>query len=276
VAARADAADRLRHQQVERARYEAELAQRRFLRVDPANRLVADVLEADWNAKLQALADAQAEADRHRQAEASRAHPADEAAMRALVAGFPRLWRDPRTPQRERKRMARLLVEDVTLLNEASAMEQPILAQRALVAIIVAVGPPGLDHLASAAGTAEAGRANDLAGRVWSRLCRHVLAAATADARLLSGVFARAVDAAVSELAAAHVAPPAAGAAGPGSARRFVRRRRPCCSHPCRPACFRPWLRRVNMRPRDSGRPTPWLPSPATWKATRRGPSLQP
>jgi hypothetical protein len=73
VAARADAADRLRRQQVERARYEAELAQRRFLRVDPANRLVADVLEADWNDKLQALADAQAEADRHRQAEVSRA-----------------------------------------------------------------------------------------------------------------------------------------------------------------------------------------------------------
>ena len=45
--------------QVERARYEAELAQRRYLRVDPDNRLVADSLEADWNAKLRALADAQ-------------------------------------------------------------------------------------------------------------------------------------------------------------------------------------------------------------------------
>ena len=35
-------ADRLRQKQVERARYEADLAQRRYLRVDPDNRLVAD------------------------------------------------------------------------------------------------------------------------------------------------------------------------------------------------------------------------------------------
>src|SRR2546429_9927775 len=49
-------AARLRAQQVERARYAAELAQRRFLRVDPENRLVADVLEADWNARLRELA----------------------------------------------------------------------------------------------------------------------------------------------------------------------------------------------------------------------------
>src|SRR5947208_3547141 len=50
-------ASRLRAQQVERARYAAELAQRRFLRVDPENRLVADVLEADWNARLRELAE---------------------------------------------------------------------------------------------------------------------------------------------------------------------------------------------------------------------------
>jgi Recombinase/Recombinase zinc beta ribbon domain len=115
VTARADEAARLRRQQVERARYEADLAQRRFLRVDPDNRLVADVLEAEWNAKLRALADAQDEAERHRKA-AHRGLGEDErAAIRALAADFPRLWSDPRTPDRERKRMARLLVEDVTL-----------------------------------------------------------------------------------------------------------------------------------------------------------------
>ncbi len=49
----AEAAQQLRDQQVERARYAAELAHRRFLRVDPENRLVACVLEAEWNARLQ-------------------------------------------------------------------------------------------------------------------------------------------------------------------------------------------------------------------------------
>ena len=50
--------ERLRKEQVERARYEAELAQRRYMRVDPDNRLVADTLEADWNRKLRALQEA--------------------------------------------------------------------------------------------------------------------------------------------------------------------------------------------------------------------------
>ena len=45
--ARLAEADRLRKQQVERARYEAELAQRRYMHVDPQNPLVADTLEAD-------------------------------------------------------------------------------------------------------------------------------------------------------------------------------------------------------------------------------------
>jgi hypothetical protein len=59
LASRQEEADRLRRQHVERAKYEAELAQRRFLKVDPDNRLVVDALEADWNAKLRALAAAQ-------------------------------------------------------------------------------------------------------------------------------------------------------------------------------------------------------------------------
>src|SRR5438445_12003102 len=52
---RLEEADRLRQQQVERARYEAELARRRYLRVDPDNRLVADSLEADWHNQLKLL-----------------------------------------------------------------------------------------------------------------------------------------------------------------------------------------------------------------------------
>ena len=57
--ARVEEVDRLRKKHVERARYEADLAQRRYLYVDPANRLVADSLEAGWNEKLRALTLAQ-------------------------------------------------------------------------------------------------------------------------------------------------------------------------------------------------------------------------
>ena len=58
---RMDEADRLRRKQVERARCEALLAQRRYRRVDPDNRLVADALEADWNKKLRPLLEAERE-----------------------------------------------------------------------------------------------------------------------------------------------------------------------------------------------------------------------
>lgn len=55
---RADEAQRLRHLQVERVQYEADLARCRYLKVDPDNGLVATVLEAEWNSKLLELEEA--------------------------------------------------------------------------------------------------------------------------------------------------------------------------------------------------------------------------
>ncbi|MGH7759907.1 MAG: recombinase family protein [Candidatus Dormibacteraceae bacterium] len=115
---RAEEVDRLRRQHVERARYEADIAQRRYLRVDPDNRLVADSLEADWNHKLRAMADAQDEYERRRQTESALLDESKRAEILALATDFPRLWRDRATADRERKRMVRLILEDVTLLKQ--------------------------------------------------------------------------------------------------------------------------------------------------------------
>jgi DNA invertase Pin-like site-specific DNA recombinase len=115
LASRQEEADRLRRQHVERAKYEAELAQRRFLKVDPDNRLVADVLEADWNAKLRAVAAAQEAYEKAAAADVNVVSDAERAELMALASDFPRLWRDPRTQMKDRKRMLRLLIEDVTL-----------------------------------------------------------------------------------------------------------------------------------------------------------------
>ena len=108
-------ATRLWQMQVERAQYDADLARQRFMNVDPTHRLVADGLEADWNAKLRALQDAQEQCDREHAADRARLTDEQRARVLALAADFPRLWHDPKTPQRERKRMIRLLIEDVTL-----------------------------------------------------------------------------------------------------------------------------------------------------------------
>jgi len=114
---RLEETDRLRKQQVERARYEAELAQRRYLRVHPDNRLVADSLEADWNRKLCALPEAQQQYERESQKDRLAVDEELRTRLHMLATDFPRLWRDPNTPHRERKRLARLLLEDVTLIK---------------------------------------------------------------------------------------------------------------------------------------------------------------
>jgi len=122
--ARAQEVDRIRRQQVERARYEAELAQRRYLRVDPDNRLVADSLEAEWNHRLRALVAAQEDYERRRADDAGMLSADQRQQVMALVTDFPRLWRDPATPHRERKRMVRLLLEDVTLTKTDEVIAQ--------------------------------------------------------------------------------------------------------------------------------------------------------
>src|SRR5437763_1900635 len=66
VEARCDEADQLRCRAIQRAHIEADLAQRRFMLVDPSNRLVADTLEREWNEKLRALAETREERERAR------------------------------------------------------------------------------------------------------------------------------------------------------------------------------------------------------------------
>jgi len=109
--------DRLRRAQVERAREEAELAQRQFLLVRPEHRLVADSLEARWNEKLARVADAEEEYRRTTHPDTTIDREESRVRIHALAHDLPRLWHDPRTPMRERKRMLRLLIDDVTLLR---------------------------------------------------------------------------------------------------------------------------------------------------------------
>ena len=110
---RRDEAEELRRKHVERLRYEADLSRRRYMQVDPDNRLVADELEGEWNEKLKAHKEA---LEALKQDTKERTLGSEERArILALAKDFPRLWNDPRTPNRERKRMVRLLLEDVTL-----------------------------------------------------------------------------------------------------------------------------------------------------------------
>ena len=118
ITARLDETDRLRHRAVERAQYDADQARHRYMQVDPANRLVADSLEADWNVKLRALGLAHEEYQRQRSADRLAVDENARERILALATDFPAIWHDPNTPQRERKRMLGLLIEDVTLIKQ--------------------------------------------------------------------------------------------------------------------------------------------------------------
>jgi hypothetical protein len=98
-------------------RYDAELAQRRYMKVDPDNRLVADALEAEWNDKLRLHADVIAEYERRAPEEAAILDAEIRRRILDLAEQFPRIWHDPRVDVRERKRILRLLIADVTLIK---------------------------------------------------------------------------------------------------------------------------------------------------------------
>jgi len=108
---------KVRQQQVERARYEADLSRERFMRVDPNNRLVADSLEADWNEKLRALNTAQETANQQMKQDAAVFDDETRRSVMKLVDDLPALWGNPHVCNRDRKRIVHLLIEDVTLIR---------------------------------------------------------------------------------------------------------------------------------------------------------------
>ena len=117
IDARIQEADQLRCRAIERAQIDADLAQRRFMLVDPSNRLVADTLEAQWNDKLRVLAKAHEDRERDKHTDRDSLDQTVRTRLLAMTTNFRRLWTDPVTPNRERKRMLDLLIEDATLVK---------------------------------------------------------------------------------------------------------------------------------------------------------------
>jgi DNA invertase Pin-like site-specific DNA recombinase len=117
IEARQEEADRLRCRAIERARVDADLAERRFMMVDPNNRLVADALEAEWNDKLRVLAAAREERERHRHDDQITVDETLRQRLAAMTTDFRRLWADTATANRDRKRILAQIIEDATLVK---------------------------------------------------------------------------------------------------------------------------------------------------------------
>jgi DNA invertase Pin-like site-specific DNA recombinase len=119
---RASEAERLRwRQQVERAGYECQLAQRQYEAVDPANRLVARELERRWEVALLELEAVRAKADAALQALEQPLTAHDRQRLERYARDLPRLWRAETTRPEDRKRIARALIEMVVVTAQQEA-----------------------------------------------------------------------------------------------------------------------------------------------------------
>lgn len=122
VEARREAERRRWNRRRERVRYEAARAERQYEACEPENRLVARTLEARWNERLAELAELEEEwTARQREWERQEA-PARERVL-AIAEDLPRLWEEPTTSAADRKRILRVLIEDVTVRSEPEGPE---------------------------------------------------------------------------------------------------------------------------------------------------------
>jgi DNA invertase Pin-like site-specific DNA recombinase len=100
---------------LERARYEADLAQRRYENVDPANRLVAATLERRWNDALTRADEIRSEFNAHQATKRAAVTDEQKNALLSLAKDLPSLWGSSTTQDKDRKRILRLLIKDITL-----------------------------------------------------------------------------------------------------------------------------------------------------------------
>ena len=121
--AQAQQLDQQWQRRLERARYEAELARRRYTAVDPDNRLVSRSLENDWNAKLAEIEQLQRE---YAELPAAKYQPLgqkEREKILALAQDLPALWQAATTSQTQRKQLLRLLIKDVTLSKQGRVIQ---------------------------------------------------------------------------------------------------------------------------------------------------------
>ena len=121
--ARAQQLDRQWQLRLERAQYEADLARRRYVAVDPDNRLVARSLERDWNEQLREVEQLQREYLALPKPTALLITPEERQRILRLAQNVPAVWHAPTTTQAERKQLLRYLIKDVTLTKREMVIE---------------------------------------------------------------------------------------------------------------------------------------------------------
>src|SRR5262249_22578080 len=105
VAAHARQLDHQWQLTLERARYEAELARRRFMGVEPENRLVGRTLEREWNERLAEIERIERDVTLRPTLTSRLVHPEERRRVLALAQDLSKVWHAPATPQTARKQL---------------------------------------------------------------------------------------------------------------------------------------------------------------------------
>jgi len=128
--------------QMERAQYEVDLARRRFMSVDPSNRLVAFELEKIWNHKIAEASKAEEELRIHeRTKEAAAAQPATSELM-SIPGNVRDIWNNENIKPADKKRIIRCLVEDVAIIKEGRHIRLGVRFKTGATAQLECLSPP--------------------------------------------------------------------------------------------------------------------------------------
>jgi DNA invertase Pin-like site-specific DNA recombinase len=115
VERQAEAVNRQWKLRLERVRYEAQRAERQYNAVEPENRVVARTLESRWNQKLEELARVEHEYEQARSTRPLELSDKDKKKILTLAGDLPGLWNAPTTTNSDKKRILRLLIQEVVL-----------------------------------------------------------------------------------------------------------------------------------------------------------------
>jgi hypothetical protein len=111
---------------IERAQYESNRAERQFMLADPENRLVVRSLETNWNQKLKELEKAKQDYAAYSSKKAWIPSKEDEQNILDLAHKIPVIWNAPSSTPKEKKRIIRILIEDITVLSEKKCSDLSI------------------------------------------------------------------------------------------------------------------------------------------------------
>ena len=127
---------------LEKTRYEAELARKRYMSVDPSNRLVAFELEKLWNTKINELAKAEEELRVHENKQANSSDIASISELMSIPDNVRELWNSGRISMQDKKRMLRCLVEDVTIIKKSDTVHLGVCFKGGTSGEITCANPP--------------------------------------------------------------------------------------------------------------------------------------